>query len=322
VTGPRVTAPLVALLALVVVLAGCRADDDPRSELESALAATASEPFRFAVTAQADRAALEELGGDAVAAASFLDAAGVTGARDPDGWLQVAFTIGGDVPLIEVIVPGDDRLLLRTGLGDLLGLGGRDPDDALGPALTELGVDEEGRAALAISFRGGWIALTDVDSIGELVGASTGAVDDADGGSVGDTGGEPLPADLGAVLDEVTILGVHDVGEIRRFDVEVRTAGLLGPLGIGARDRRVPGTIDLRDGRFHEARIELSGDDLGAGTAPGVQDGGTVEVVVRVVAAEEGGPVVDRTEPGASLTSAELFTLVEQLQGVTGQPAP
>jgi hypothetical protein len=299
------------LLVLVVLLAACRADDDPAAELRSALEATASEPFRFAVSAQADRAALDELGGDAVAAATFLDGAGLTGARDPDGWLQVAFTLGGQVPLLEVIAPGDDRLLLRTGLGDLLGLEGRDPGDDLDPALEELGVSAAGRDALAISFRGGWVALTDVSSLGELVGDATSGEREA------------APSlDLDRVLEEVTILGAGDVGEVRRLDVEVRTAPLLGALGVEVDDRTVPGTIDLRDGRLLEARLELSSSDLGDAAGSDGAPGGVIEVLLRVVPAEEGGPVVERPEPGAALTSAELFDLVERLQGVTGQARP
>lgn len=358
-TRRRVPVAFAALLALVSLLVGCSGEQDPRAELDAAVAATASEPFRFAISAQADRAALDELGADATAAASFLAEAGITGARDPDGWLQVGVTIGGDVPLLEAIVPDDDRLLLRTGLGDLLGLEGRDPGEALDPALTELGVDENGRAALTISFRGGWIALTDVSSIADLVagvGGADGAGQDGAAGTDGAAGSDGSDAgqQLADLLDAVTVLGVHDVGEVRRFDVEVSTAALLGALGVEGGDRRVPGTIDLRAGRLFEARLELTGSDLdavtggdlggagasdgGAGTSDGgtgtpdgeaagdagrdAGGGGSIEVVVRVATADEGAPVVERPEPGASLTAAELFALFEQLQGAPGQPLP
>jgi hypothetical protein len=146
---------------------------------------------------------------------------------------------------------------------------------------------------------------------------------------VGDATGDDdaAPAlDLDRVLDGVTILRADDVGEVRRLDVEVRTAPLLAPLGLEVEDRTVPGTIDLRDGRLFEARLELSSGDLGGlGGAPPAAgtdgtDGGVIEVVLRVAPAEEGGPVVERPEPGAALTSAELFDLVERLQGVTGPP--
>jgi hypothetical protein len=323
ITGPRVRG-LVLVAFLLALLAGCQGDDDPRSELERALETTASESFRYQVTAEADRAALEQLGGDALETAAFLDGAGVAGGRDPDGWFQVGLSIGGDVPLLEVIVPGDDRLFLRTGLGDLLGLGARDPSEQLDPALEELGVDPESRRALTISFRGGWIALTDVSSLRELVDASEAS-----------TPAEPAatpPADLEGLLDAVTILGVEDVGEVRRFEVEVATAPLLALLGIDGEERTVPGTVDVRDGRLLEARLVLSGGDLAAAAGPvrsgeaaaAEDDGadGAVEVVLRVGEPDRDGDVVERPEPGASVTSRQLFTLVEQLQSATGGPLP
>jgi hypothetical protein len=322
-TQPRVRG-LVLVGLLLALLAGCQGDDDPRRELERALATTASESFRYQVTAEADRTALEQLGGDALETAAFLDGAGVTGGRDPDGWFQVALSIGGDVPLLDVIVPGDDRLFLRTGLGDLLGLGGRDPSEQLDPALAELGVDPASRRALTISFRGGWIALTDVSSLRELVDAS-------EASTPGEATTVP-PTDLDGFLDAVTIVGVEDVGEVRRFDVEVATAPLLALLGIDGDERTVPGSIDVRDGRLLEARLVLSGEDLAATAGPGrdgeaaaADDAGTagaLEVVLRVGEPDRDGDVVERPEPGAAVTSRQLFALVEQLQAATGGALP
>jgi hypothetical protein len=304
----------VTLLALVVaVLGGCQRDEDPRAELEAAIAATAADPFTYAITAQADRAALDELGGDAVAAAAFPEGAGLSGARDPDGRLEVALSLGGGVPLLEVVVEDGERLLLRTGLGEQLGLEGRDPSEALDPALRELGVGEAGRDALATSFAGGWVALTDVDDLGELLGGATDADPDADPGSVR------------SLLDEVAVTGARDAGEVRRLDVEVPAAALLGPLGLAGTDRVLPGTVDLRDGRLLEVRLELSGEDLaGVGGSGGADDpatsasAGVVELVLRIVTAEDAGALVPRPDPGASLTAAELFALVEVLQGGAG----
>lgn len=305
---------LLAVPFLVLLLAaGCRSDDDPRAELERAVAATAAEPFTFALSARADRAALDQLGGDAVAAASFLEDAGLTGAREPDGRLQVALTLGGDVPLLEAISQGGDGLLLRTGLGELLGLEGQDPAEQLAPALDELGVSPAGREALATSFAGGWVELTDVADLGELLGATT----------PGDE--EEVPDGAGDLLDEVAVTGARDAGEVRRLDVEVAVSALLGPLGLGGADRSVPGTVDLRDGRVLEVRLELSGGDLAA--PDGAEDdaadvAGVVELVLSIAPTSGDGPVVERPEPGAALTAAELLTLVGQLQGTAGDAAP
>lgn len=309
---------LGALVLLIGLLAGCQGDPDPRVQLEAAVVATAAVPFTFTVTAQADRAALEQLGGDVVATAGFLDEAGLSGARDPDGRLLVALSLGGDAPLLEAISDGEGALLLRTGLGEVLGLDGRDPREALDPTLEQLGVDAAGREALATSFAGGWVALTDVGDLGELLGAT------AEAGSAPDErGGEDEEGGFGAVFDEVTVVGVRDVGEVRRLAVEVPAAALLAPFGLGAADRAVPGRVDLRDGRLHEVRLVLSGGDLaGEPTADPepteATDAGVLELVLRIVPVGEDAPVVPRPEPGATLTGAQLFELVGRLQAASG----
>ncbi len=307
--------PVVVWLVLLALLAACTTERDPAQELADAVAATAEEPFSFAITARADRAALDQLGDDALAAASFLEEAGIDGARDPDGRLRVAVTLGGGAPLLEVIAESGDALLLRTGLGAVLGLEGRDPAEALEPALDRLGVGEAGRAALVTSFSGGWVALTDVDDLAELVGTATGEDAGADIGSF----------ELADLLAATRVLGARDAGEIRRLDVEIETDVLLERLGLGAggaaSSRTVPGTIDLRGGKVSEVRVELSGGDLsdvagasGAGeTDPDEGAAGVVELVLTIDPVTEGN-AVERPEPGAALTAAELADLVERLQ--------
>lgn len=323
-----------ALVLLAGLLLGCQDDPDPRAQLEAAVATTATQPFTFTLTAQGDRAALEQLGGDAVATAGFLAEAGLSGAREPDGRLLVALSIGGGAPLLEAISDGEGALLLRTGLGEVLGLEGRDPSDVLDPALDQLGVDAAGREALATSFAGGWVALTDVDDLGELLGATGGA------GTGADTGADPDgEGGLRAVFEDVTVGAARDVGEVRRLTVQVPANALLAPFGLGATERAVPGTVDLRGGRIHEVRLELSTgdltgrpptDDAATDDAPDddgtdadttgdeAADAGVLELVLRIVPADGDDPVVPRPEPGATLTAAQLFDLVGRLQAASG----
>lgn len=319
------SAPAVGRFAALVLLAGlllgCQDDPDPRSQLEAAVVTTATQPFTFTVTAQGDRAALEQLGGDAVATAGFLAEAGLSGAREPDGRLLVALSIGGGAPLLEAISDGEGALLLRTGLGEVLGLEGRDPADALDPALEQLGVDAAGREALATSFAGGWVAVTDVGDLGELLGAGAGADTGADADGEGG---------LRAVFEGVTVVGARDVGEVRRLTVQVPADALLAPFGLRAAERAVPGTVDLRGGRIHEVRLELSTGDLtdgppidgeatdGEATDDEATDAGVLELVLRIAPAEGDDPVVPRPEPAASLTAAELSDLVRRLQAASG----
>ncbi|MEX1163846.1 MAG: hypothetical protein WEB03_09715 [Nitriliruptor sp.] len=310
---------MATLLALLLLLAACTSERDPSQELADAVQATAAEPFSFGVSARADRAALDQLGGDALAAASFLEGAGIDGARDPDGRLRIAVTLGGDAPLLEVIAESGDAMLLRTGLGAVLGLEGRDPSDALEPALDRLGIDAVGREALVTSFSGGWVALTDIDELGELVGAATGE----------DAGSDVRAFGLADLLAAIEVTGARDAGEIRRLDIEVETAVLLERLGFdagdAASDRTVPGTVDLRDGKVSEVRVELSGGDLTdpAGGPDADRDGGedgegdaqtgVVELVLTIDPVTE-GDAVERPQPGAELTAAQLIDLVERLQ--------
>jgi hypothetical protein len=326
-TGERSSAARrrVALLAVLVVAAACGGGSDPGEELASAVVATADEPFRFSLGARADRAALDQLGDDALAAASFLEGAGLEGARTPDGRLHVTLRLGGPAPLLEVVTGPGEALLLRTGLAEALGVDDRDPTNDLGPALESRGVGPAGRDALATSFAGGWVALTDVADLGQLLAATSGG----DEAATGDDAAR-APRDLAAVLDEVVVLDASDVGEVRRFEVEVPAEVLLAPFGLDGGDRTLPGTIDLRDGRLLEVRLQLDGAALGAAAGdPGPGEGtergsGDVELVLRIdpVADPEAVP---RPTAGASLTAPELLDLVEQLELAgdrADEPAP
>jgi hypothetical protein len=324
-TGERSSAARrwVVLLTVLVVTAACGGGSDPREELASAVVATADEPFRFSLGARADRVALDQLGDDALAVASFLEGAGLEGARTPDGRLHVTLRLGGAAPLLEVVTGPGEAVLLRTGLAEVLGVDDRDPMADLGPALESRGVGPAGRDALATSFAGGWVALTDVADLGQLLDAASGG----DEAAVGDDAAR-APRDLAAVLDEVVVLDVTDAGEVRRFEVEVPAEALLAPFAIDGGDRTLPGTVDLRDGRLLEVRLRLDGAALGAAAGdpdPGEgTESGNVELVLRIDPVDD-AEAVPRPTAGASLTAPELLDLVEQLElagGPADEPAP
>lgn len=296
----RVGATRVTVVA-VLLLAGC-SSPSPQEELTAAIEATAATPVTFELGARADRGALDALGDGAEAAADFLDQARVTGARAPDGRTLLAVTLAGDVPLLEVVTATDGELLLRTGLADLLPVGDGDPAAQLDPILAELGVAEPGRRALAASFSGGWVAVTDVDGLAELVGRA---------GS-DQRPGDPPPAITSAgVLEAVTVTGARDAGDVRRLDVEVDVGVLLGVLGVatdvgdGTLGDRLPGSVALRDGLLQELRVELADD---------ADDAAGVVTLVLTVTPVEGDPV-PAPDVAARLTADELVELVETLQG-------
>ena len=298
----RVTV-VVTLLALV----GCTGEQTPREELAAAVEATEETSVNFRVTAIADRGALDALEGGAADAATFLEQAGLVGARDPDGALRLAVTLGGDEPLLEVVSLPGGPLLLRTGLGDLLGVGRTDPADQLDPALAELGVGEAGRRALAVSFAGGWLELTDVADVDAALAEVFGGQDD-DGADDGVTIG-----DLSGLLDRVEVVDARDAGDVRRFDLQIDASALDagpddGPGAAAADGSPLRGQAVVRDGRVQEVRLELP---PGPGGDPG--DAGVVEVVVTLTEVDDGTAVL-RPEADAALTAAELLDLVDRLQ--------
>ena len=265
---------LTAAVTVAVVVAAACGGPDPEEELADAVRATADTPVTFELGARADGDALASLS-DGAAGAAFLDQAGVRGARDPDGALQLAVTIAGDTPFLEVIVPcvrcGDgasSSVLLRTGFAELLPVGDQDPAEQLDPILTELGVDEAGRRALAASFAGGWVEVTGLEGLGDLVDAASGSSTDA---STDATDAPADPVTVEELLGAVTVVTARDAGDVRRLEVEVALGELLDLAGFDGRDaaRAVPGTVVLRDGLLQEVRLELT--DLGADPA---DDGG------------------------------------------------
>lgn len=296
---------VVALLALGSALTGCR-DPDPGAELRTAAEATAADTFTFAITAHADRAALDGLGGGAADAAAFLRDLVVDGERDDEGDVRVGLRIGGEVPLLEALTSADGRLFLRTGLPELLGASGADVEGQLGPALDEAGVGPEGRAALVASFAGGWIALSDVGGLGELLderARETGAaVDDV----------PPAAGDLDELLAATRVTAARTAGDVRRLDVEVTTAAFGGLLGDPGEVAEVlPGTVVLRDGRITEVRLDLAPEG----------EAGTVELVATF--ADHGADVrLTRPEAAVSLTGAQLVELATQLETAGALPAP
>lgn len=288
----------LAVATTVAVLVGGCSEPDPATELRDAVRATEATSVTFTVAAVADRGALEALEGGAAEAAAFLEGAGLVGARDPDGALRLAVTLGGEQPLLEVVSVPDQPLLLRTGLPELLGVStGADPAEQLEPALEALGVDEAGRRALAVSFAGGWLALRDVGDVDQAIAELLGGDDRPEA--------PPLSTDLATLFERVEVRGVRDAGDVRRFDVVVDTAATGGATGSAP----VPGTVVTRDGLLQEVRVELPGD----------AEAGVVELVLTLTPVGSGTAVL-RPEPDAELTAAQLLDLVEKLQGRVAVP--
>jgi hypothetical protein len=293
--GHRAARVAALLLAAVLALAGCRGGEDPATQLEQALVTTLDTEVAFELRAEADRAALEQLGEAAGDAAQFLSDFRVVGAREPGGATTLAVELAAGQPVLEAVVLPDGELRLRTGLGELLGLGGASPADALEPELERRGASQEQRRALTAGFEGDWIAITDAGGI-------EGALGDAD-----------EARDPGAVLDLEHLLASVEVTDAteddgrQRLDVLVDVTQLLGEDAADGVDERLPALVELEDGLLRRVRVELS-DELDE------VDDGRVRLDLRLSDhgdAEVGPP----PEVAASVTMAELEELLALLRG-------
>jgi hypothetical protein len=297
------------LVLLGLALAGCERSGSPEQELRDAIGRTLDEDLAFTLSMRTEGASSD--GADAETAA-FLGAVRLTGVRQHDGPYAAVLDIGGTAPLLEVRGGGGDPLLLRTGFGALLGAAG-DPATELGPRLDELGVGQDQRDALVASFAGDWIAISDADDVGDLAGPALGATDEADAGTEPGTGSEvgTAPFDLDRLLAALEVSGARDVGEVRRFDVELDADAWLGTaLGDAVQGggvdvpSRVPGTVTVRDELVHEVRLDLADHD----------DGARLELVLVL---REHGEVTfpEPAVPVAEVTVAELTELIAVLDG-------
>jgi hypothetical protein len=293
-TGRRAARVPALLLAAVLALAGCRGAD-PATQLEQALEATLGTEVAFELRAEADRAALEQLGEAAGDAAQFLADFRVVGARDPDGATVLAVELAAGQAVLEAVVLPDGELRLRTGLGQLLGLAEASPADALEPELERRGASPQQRRALLAGFEGGWIAISDAGGIEGALGGAEGAR------------GPDEAFDLEDLLANVEVTDATEDGGRQRLDVLVDVSRLLDPDATDDLGERVPALIELEDGLVRRVRVELS-DELDE------VDDGRVRLDLRLTDhgdAEVGPP----PEVEATVTMAELEELLALLRG-------
>jgi hypothetical protein len=285
---------------LLVVLVGCRGEDDPASDLRDAVAATLDTEVAFELRAEADRAALEQLGDAAGDAARFLSDFRVVGVRDPSGAATLAVELAAGQPVLEAVAVDGGELRLRTGLAELLGLAGGSPADALEPELERRGASEQQRAALLAGFEGDWVAVSDAGGIGGALGRDdTTALD-----------GETL--DLERFLAALEVTGATEDGDRRRIDVLVDVEVLLGQeASEPGPSEPVPARVEIADGLVQEVRLELT-DEL-----DGVDDG---RVRLELLLSDHGEAEVG--EPPAVAATVTMEELEELLALLGGEEPP
>jgi hypothetical protein len=283
---------LAALVLVALALVGCDRGSSPEQELREAVERTLAEDVAFEVRVRAEEPA--DAGADPDVA-HLLATVRLTGSHRTDGTYHLALDIGGTDPLLEVR-GGEGPLLLRTGLGALLGLTGA-PDEALGEPFGDLDLDDEGQRALLAGFAGDWLALTDADDLADLT------AETAEDGP--DTGASLGPGDL---LGALEVVEVHEAGAVRTFEVLAHPQRLRGSslgrtlAGLLDLPATVPGRVEVRDGRVQQVALDLSAEAAS----------GTPELLLVVLDHGE-LPPTEPIDPAATLTVAELAEVVEVL---------
>ncbi len=296
---PTRAATVGVSLVLAAGITAC-SDPAPREELDAAIEATLDGDLSYELAVDADERALDTLGEGAGQAAVFLADVAIEGGRTSDGAYGAALSIGGGDALFEVR-GGDGPLRLRTGLATLLGLPeGADPSDDLLPRLQTLGVGDQAAQALASTFAGDWVEVSDARSLADLAGAA--GVEDT-GASDAEAGDDDGDGALDLLDELLEVTEVADEDGARRFEVELDPSDLVGATDGG----EVPGTVIVRDGVIDQLRANVEIGDAG----------GEVDLVLSIE--DHGEPAdLDDASPAASITVDELRELTEALGGDLG----
>lgn len=327
-----VARPLVALVAVLgLVAAGCGVTADPSDDLADAFEDSFDGSFSYALSVEADRAALDALGDGAAQAAGFLDQFSVSGALDGETGTSLGLSISDDIQLFEARTFGED-LYLRLGLDEFLGLGSGsfDPRDELAPALGALGFDEDVQTAVIDALDGEWIAVEGGIDVSSLQGALGGDDAGVDEGRAAVAISEALGEDLSGFFERYLVVeGVDDEGDgIRRYAVELQLRDLLVALGemneeAGVVDQpaasdleadladlpeTVPGTVLTDEGLVTEVRLDLAAPDGESGS------------VLLILGLGDFDAVEPLEEPSGAvrISQEEFLRVVSTLSSLTG----
>lgn len=317
---------LVAVLGLLV--AACGDGGDPSDRLADAFEETFDGSFAYELTVDADASALEGLGEGAGQAAAFLAGFTASGSVHED-----AATFGVTVlnqPVLQLRSIGSDAFYIQLGLNDFLsafGGGAFDPQDELVPALNELGLGEEVKAAVIEAFNGSWVGVEgelDTEQLSALLGGESKEVDDEEARErFNEVFGEDAPE---FIENFVIVEEEEEDDDIRRYTVHLQVHELLRASAelneeLGVEDQgalrdlesdladlpeTVPGTVVTDEGRVQYISFDLAEAARSAAGDEGAEVAGSVDIRFTITEHDDVPPI---EEPeGATVLTAEQFS--------------
>ncbi|HEV2786816.1 MAG TPA: hypothetical protein VGV67_10535 [Solirubrobacteraceae bacterium] len=235
----------VALLLIVAFAAtSCERDPaDPSARLAAAAEATAADSFTWALTIDADPAALRSLG-EAAQAAAALESLEIRGARSGDG-ASVSVAIVG-LEALELRRVDAEHLFLRVAVPDLAGLTGAEIDvDRVVTRLRRQGLSPAVVETVASALRGRWVGVVGRIDADELRRAAGGR---APGRRPEVTSRDALGGDLtGFIARYLTVAAPTSEDGEQVYDVALHVRELLeAVLTLDPRNRRGDLAADLR----------------------------------------------------------------------------
>lgn len=327
--------PVVALLALALVAGACnRTPDDPQEAVRQAVAATFEDSYHFEVTVEADPAALRAMGAEAAQSAAFLSGLALEGDVAGDTNSLTVRILG--IEALELRRLGSEAVYVRAAAQQFLAAAGQAAlaqPATVAAALDQLQASPALRAGVTAALEGRWVGIAgDLDAA--AIERALGVESSADGGPDEADILAALGGDLeGAIERYVAVEGEPvDVGGVRRYTVSLALRDLLrnvlmvqaeaagdDPAQVEADlvglAERVPGTIDVRDGRVTAIRIDIAG---------AVEDQPTVGAIEVIVDLSRHGDVDALSVPEGAVTvpSDEFLDTFARLVEFAGTPLP
>ena len=293
--------------AVIAAVAVACTDPTPQERFTASMRRTWDGSFTYELTVEADREALDSLGGSAIDAGAFLDGFAVRGIRDGAAVSLGVVAFGIDVLEIRRV---DEALYLRIAAQELAALAGSNlaSPDVLASRLRAAGVGDAIIDVLIAAIAGDWIGIEGELSVADLaaaIGATASPSDEASDGV--------LDGGLEGFIERYVVVDAATTAEgSTRYDLDLRFRDLLeagaalDPTDVGVpmddAPEIVPAEASVHDGLVTELSVDLAETTRLAG-------GDATGSVVLLVSLDDHGaaPAITVPEVSATATAGELL---------------